>query len=278
MNCIFVSDLHGSKYKIKNLFKLIKSEKPDGVFIGGDIFPNNYIEDINSFFYNYYIKNIEELIKNKIKSKIFIILGNDDPRIYENLLFEAEAKGYLYYVNCKSIEFFDLYVVGYSYVPPTPFTLKDWERYDVSRYVDPGSLSPEEGKRSFDIDLSEEKYKTISEDLNDLSKKSDPKKTIYLFHSPPYRTNLDRADLDDKKFDHVQIDVNVGSIAIKRFIERVNPFLTLHGHVHESSRLSGDWKDKFGITFSFSAAFEGDKLAVIFFDTDNLNKAVRKIF
>lgn len=277
MKCLFVSDLHGSKYKINSLFKLIKSEKPDGVFIGGDIFPNNHIEDINSFFDNYYINNIKELIKNKIESKIFIILGNDDPRIYENLLFEAEKKGYLSYVNFKSVEFFNLFVVGYPYVPPTPFILKDWERYDVSRYVDPGSLSPEGGKRSFEINLNEEKYKTISEDLFDLSKKSDPKKTIYLFHSPPYQTNLDRADLDDKKFDHVQMDVHVGSIAIKRFIDRVNPFLTLHGHVHESSRLSGDWKSKFGNTFSFSAAYEGDKLAVIFFDTDNLNKAFRKI-
>jgi len=30
-------------------------------------------------------------------------------------------------------------------VPPTPFLLKDWEKYDVSAYVDPGCVSPEEG-------------------------------------------------------------------------------------------------------------------------------------
>ena len=156
--------------------------------------------------------------------------------------------------------------------------MKDWERYDVSRYVDPGSLSPEDGKRTVKENLKEERYKTISEDLKKLSKKSDPKKTIYLFHSPPYKSNLDRADLDNKKVDHVQLDVNIGSIAIKRFIKKMNPFLTLHGHVHESSRLTGSWKEKYGETFSFSAAHdEADKLAIIYFETENLDKAYRKI-
>jgi len=277
MNCIFVSDLHGNKYKINSLFKIIEKEKPEGVFIGGDIFPNTYSYDVNSFFEIFFIKKIKKLLLKNIKSKIFLILGNDDPRIFEKILFDAEKDDLLFYVNEKVVSFFNLFVAGYSYIPPTPLFLKDWERYDVSRYVDPGSISPEEGKRSVDIDLKKERYRTISEDLLELSKKSDPKKTIYLFHSPPYKTNLDRADLDNKTTDHVKFDVNVGSIAIKRFIDKKNPFLTLHGHVHESSKLTGLWREKFGVTYSFSAAYEGKKLAAIFFDTDNLNNAFRKI-
>ncbi len=278
MKCLFVSDIHGNKNKINNLFTIIEKEKPDGVFIGGDIFPNYFSEDIERFFKQYYIKKIKYIIDKGLKSKIFMILGNDDPKIYEYLLIRAEKDSLLNYVNSKVVSFFNLHVVGYSYVPPTPFILKDWERYDVSRYVDPGSLSPEDGKRTVEENLKEERYKTISEDLKKLSKKSDPKKTIYLFHSPPYKSNLDRADLDNKKVDHVQLDVNIGSIAIKRFIKKMNPFLTLHGHVHESSRLTGSWKEKYGDAFSFSAAHdEADKLAIIYFDTENLDKAYRKI-
>ena len=259
MKCLFVSDLHGNKYKINSLFKIIKEEQPDGVFIGGDIFPNSYSIDITSFFYEFYIKKIKEL-----KSNFFTILGNDDPKIFENLLIQAEKDNLIYYVNNKSVRFFDLFVAGYSYIPPTPFILKDWERYDISRYIDPGAISPEEGKRTIEVDLKKERFLTIAEDLQELSKKSDPKKTIYLFHSPPYKTNLDRAELDNKKVDHVQLDVNVGSIAIKHFIENMKPLLTLHGHVHESSRLTGLWKEKIGKTYSFSAAHEGNKLAIIF--------------
>jgi hypothetical protein len=56
-------------------------------------------------------------------------------------------------------------VYGYNYVPPTPFQLKDWERYDVSRYVEPGCVSPEEGRRSVTVDAMETRYATIQQDL-----------------------------------------------------------------------------------------------------------------
>ena len=83
---------------------------------------------------------------------------------------------------------------------------------------------------------------------------------------------LDRADLDGKKFDHAPLDVHIGSIAIKRFIIKYQPFITLHGHVHESSQLTGEWKQVFNQTLSFSAAYNGEKLAIVNFNTDNPKK------
>ena len=77
--------------------------------------------------------------------------------------------------------------------------------------------------------------------------------------------------------DHAPVDAHVGSIAIKRFIEKKQPFLTLHGHVHETVRLTGEWKERRGKTFSFSAAHDGDELAVIRFDTNDLENASREI-
>ncbi len=43
--------------------------------------------------------------------------------------------------------------------------------------------------------------------------------------------------------DHVPLDVHVGSIAIRRFIEARQPLAALHGHVHESARLTGAWRE-----------------------------------
>lgn len=280
MNCIFSSDIHGNKNKYEKLFKIILKEKPDAVFLGGDLLPLKLKEDtkmeqyINKFLIGE-IKKIKDTVSKKIE--FFLILGNDDPRIYEKLFMEADKKGEIEYIHNKKDKWNDFFVIGYSYVPPTPFKLKDWERYDVSRHVDVGAISPEEGFRTVDISQDEKKFSTIKEDLEILSKNTDMKKTIFLFHAPPYKSYLDRADLEGKKIDHVPLDIHVGSIAIKRFIKKNAPFLTLHGHIHESTRLTGNWKQKFGKTFSFNASHDGSELSVVRFDTDNLEKASREL-
>jgi Icc-related predicted phosphoesterase len=69
--------------------------------------------------------------------------------------------------------------------------------------------------------------------------------------------------------DHVPVDVHVGSIAIKQFIEEKQPLLTLHGHIHESARITGSWKERIGNTFCFSAARDGPELALVRFDPDS---------
>ena len=61
----------------------------------------------------------------------------------------------------------------------------------------------------------------------------------------------------------------------KRFIENKQPYLTLHGHVHESSRLTGVWKEKIGSTYCFQAANDSKELSIIKFDLDNPGRAVR---
>ena len=206
-----------------------------------------------------------------------MILGNDDPRVFEKSFLDADKKKIIKYVHNKTVSFGDFFVSGYSYVPPTPFQLKDWEKYDVSRYVDVGAVSPESGIRTTKIHEDHIRYSTIAEDLEKLSGMAPVDKTIFLFHSPPYNSYLDRAYLDSKKVDHAPMDVHVGSIAIQRFINKKQPFLTLHGHVHESARLTGYWKQKFGKTYSFSAAHDGSELALIRFDTSNLEDASREL-
>lgn len=221
------------------------------------------------------LKKIQKSHKEKIR--FFVIMGNDDPRRYEPLFLKAEQQGLLEYIHQKTLSYKKMFVAGYSYVPPTPFQLKDWERYDVSQYDDVGVVPLDHGRRTVDVPLDEIKYSTIAEDLEILSKQSPARKTIYLFHSPPYHSFLDQADLSGKKIDHVPIDVHVGSIAIQRFIKTQQPLLTLHGHVHESTRLTGKWKEKFGKTYSFNAAHHGPELAIVRFDTNHLNSATREL-
>jgi Icc-related predicted phosphoesterase len=277
---IFVSDIHGNIPRFQRLFKIIRNETPDSVFLGGDLLPlqlvnHNTMEEFIETTIFSEIKNIQNEVDKKIR--FFIIMGNDDPRIYEQLFINADKSDFLDYIHQKTISYKRMFITGYSYIPPTPFQLKDWERYDVSQYVDVGAVSLEQGKRTVDVPFDEIKYSTIAEDLEKLSKQSPSGKTIYLFHSPPYHSCLDRADLHGKKVDHAPMDVHVGSIAIQHFIKTHQPLLTLHGHVHESAHITGWWKEKVERTYSFTAAHYGPELAVVRFDTDHLENATREL-
>ena len=281
--CFFTSDLHGKTDRYNKLFDLIYNDKPNLVLLGGDLLPSglhsflgdeNIVED---FMNDFLIKKLNE-IKSNLGEKyplIGLILGNDDSKINEQNFIDGEKQNLWTYLHNRSYLFGNYRLYGYSYIPPTPFLLKDWEKYDVSRYVDPGCLSPEEGKFSIKVDRNNVKYSTIQKDLDKLVSNHSMKKAILLFHSPPYNTNLDRAALDGKKIDHVPLDVNIGSIAIRRFIETKQPYLTLHGHVHESAKLTGSWNDKIGQTHMFTGAHEGPELSLIKFDLEFLSQAKR---
>lgn len=284
LNCFFVADLHGNKSRYHKLFELIVNEQPKAVFIGGDILPHAMLafnHDTEDNFIIEYLMPEFQKIKDGLKDnypQIFIILGNDDPRIEEEHLIEGEEQGLWRYINQKAVEFENYTIYGYAFVPPSPFQLKDWEKYDVSRYVDPGCVSPEEGARSVAVKENNIKYSTIKKDLDELTTGKDLSRSVFLFHAPPYQSALDRAALDNKIYDHVPLDVHVGSIAIKEFIESKQPYLTMHGHIHESYRLTGNWRENFGETLSMSAAHDGPELALIRFDLNNLSGAIREHF
>ena len=187
------------------------------------------------------------------------------------------SRGIWQYAHNHHFELEEFQVYGYAYIPPTPFALKDWERYDVSRYVDPGCTSPEEGYHSIAVSENALRWTTIQSDLNLLTADDDVSRAIFLFHAPPYHTKLDRAALDGKMHDSAPLDVHVGSIAIQRFIQQRQPYITLHGHIHESARLTGSWQDRIGCTYCFSAAHDGDELALVRFDLDRPETATREL-
>jgi uncharacterized protein len=58
---------------------------------------------------------------------------------------------------------------------------------------------------------------------------------IFNIHVPPYNTRLDDAPELDKTMRMSAANmVPVGSTAVRRCIEKYQPLVTLHGHIHES--------------------------------------------
>jgi len=65
----------------------------------------------------------------------------------------------------------------------------------------------------------------------------DPARAIFNLHCPPYKSGLDEApaiDADLKLLHGGRALRPVGSTAVRQAIERHQPVLSLHGHIHES--------------------------------------------
>jgi Icc-related predicted phosphoesterase len=107
---------------------------------------------------------------------------------------------------------------------------------------------------------------TIQKDLNRLPKPLHNKRAIYIMHSPPFGTRLDL----------IQGGTSAGSRSIKAFIEEYQPFLTLHGHIHESPEISRAYFDRIGETLSINPGqftrTDGDlsKLHAVTFEMENI--------
>ena len=280
MRCFFVSDLHGDVTQYGKLFERVREETPQAVFLGGDLLPSGYRPSAYSDFVGDYLATEFRRLKESLGADyppVFLILGNDDPRAEERDVLDHDDSRIWDYAHARWHNLEQFSVLGYACVPPSPFLLKDWERYDVSRYVDPGCVSPEHGARSVEVPANEQRYRTIQKDLVALAEGHDLSRCICLFHSPPHATGLDRAALDGRMVDHVPVDPHIGSIAIRRFIEERQPLLTLHGHVHESTRLTGRWREQLGRTHMFNAAHDGPELSLIRFDPEDLGGAEREL-
>jgi Icc-related predicted phosphoesterase len=279
--CLFASDLHGRLDRYEKLLAAAAAERPAAVLLGGDLLPPLALHRPESadFLLEWLGPRLAGL-RERLGAdypRVLVIFGNDDPRAQEAALVELAGRGLLEHAHARRLQLGPFSVYGYACVPPTPFHLKDWERYDVSRFVDPGCVSPEEGIRSVPVDPNDAKWGTIARDLETLVGEADVSRAAFLVHTPPYQTKLDRAALDGRRVDHVPLDPHIGSVAVRRFVEARQPLVTLHGHVHESARLTGSWQDRIGRTVCLSAAHDGPELALVRLDLEDPQSATREL-
>ena len=270
----FVTDLHGKTARYEALERAILNDKPAILLMGGDLLPHAYSGD--SFITTILVPMFERL-RNTMGAAypaVMLILGNDDPRTEEETIMAWDQAGLWIYLHMREVYLYGYHFYGYSFVPPTPFRLKDWDKYDVSCNDDPGCIPPVQGIRTVVPDYNPG-CDTIKTDLLRWLVPKDLTKAVILFHTPPYNTRLDRAALDNQMIDSVPLDPCVGSVAVRDFIFEKQPFITLHGHIHESTRLTGIWKESIGKTISIQGAGEGSFLTLVKFPLERPEQAVR---
>jgi Icc-related predicted phosphoesterase len=141
---IGLADLHGQTDRYDNLVSSIVRDRPAAVFLGGDLLPRSAFSALQSghvdFVHEYLVPAFTRTrdALGLDSPDIFLILGNDDPRREEEAFIVAAADGLWHYIHGQKLVLGEFRIYGLAHVPPTPFLLKDWERYDVSRYVPPG--------------------------------------------------------------------------------------------------------------------------------------------
>jgi Icc-related predicted phosphoesterase len=257
LKVLYATDIHGNTLVYEKLFEEAKKDSFKAIILGGDICPKSQRKDTNAaiqeqkdFLEKWLFPRIKEL-KQHLHLEVFMLTGNDDFRAIVPVFEKGEREGIIKFLNHNKYSIGDFFIVGYPFVNPTPFRLKDWEKGDFEPEHSEGLRTVPEGPQT-----------TIEHDLQFLRKISEPEDTIYVIHAPPHGTKLDTTYGGQ----------HVGSEAVKEFIEKENPYLTLHGHIHESPEVSGDFMEMHDETISVNPGsnHHKNKLNLVSIDLYNL--------
>lgn len=274
MRICFTSDFHGSDSLYAQLELLLDVERPDLLILGGDMFPDGTREDPcgtqGRHAQEVFTQRVETW-RSKVPSlQVCMIFGNHDWLPTMHALHTYHEQGLLVLLErFETWRFGDLDFLGYSKTPPTPFWLKDLERLDVA-----DDKLPAEGGVIWDFasmhprEVSAGEYfgsrPTIEVEL--AATKPPPGRWIFVCHAPPHESKLDRLP---------QVPHPVGSRAIRAFLARTRPVLSLHGHIHESPEVTGSYLDHVGPTLCVNPGQSPTRLQAVLVDMSTTTPAVR---
>jgi Icc-related predicted phosphoesterase len=278
MLLFFVTDLHGSDICFKKFINAVRIYKADVAVIGGDLtgkmlipiirasdntyqtkyYGTEYIakserelEEIktrirNSGYYPYITtkEELENLKGNKKKlNELFIKLATDALEEWLNIAKERlkDAKVPIYVTGGNDDE---------------PVVLEVLKESDVLKECDEKVIGIEFKNEEYDMlslgysnptpwncprDICEEE---LAKKIEKLAREvGEMQKCIFNIHVPPFGTILDLAPKFDENFNVKMaggqpVMVNVGSKAVREMIEKYQPLLGLHGHIHESKGIT----------------------------------------
>ncbi len=166
--------------------------------------------------------------------RVFVCPGNDDQFDIDDVIARARR---VELAEGRVVEIDGFQIASTGWANRTP-----WETY---REED----EPELGER----------IEQVAEQFT-----APPERTIFSLHCPPYGSGLDDAPelTEDMKLKHAgHAPVPCGSTAVREAIERYQPALSLHGHIHEARATS-----RIGTTLCInpgSAYEQGDLLGAV---------------
>ncbi len=284
---LYTSDTHVYPPYFDRLLSAAELIQPEAVIVGGDIIPDwkggiqASIGPHKAWVRQKLIPRLQEFRTRCKDVPVFLDLGNDDIAAARFLLEERDGKDlHLLHMRLHKLNE-NLAVAGYMKVNPTPFLIKDGEKADcrdnsrlsdfgvvtngsvtITGFETPHVLDPVAGTIEEDLDGLTERLR--SQEWKDFS-------FIFVSHAPPKDTALDRTSADS----------NVGSLAVKRFIEKwaVSGRLVaaFHGHIHESPWRTGQVWDYVSGVPCFNVGQKLKLLRAVLFDTEDVAGSARLV-
>ena len=273
---LHVADLHGSEMCFRKVIKSVDIYKPDVITVCGDLTGKGIVPIVQqsdgsfkSSFYDkaYELRNKEEVtnLVDKIRmngwydwhctpSEIENFRASEamQARIFKQLIHETVKRWISFAEEAlrgREVRLFMLPGNDDDFVIDEPLNATACENIvnpegkvvmvdDEHEMISTGysNITPWHAER----DIPEEELARKIEDMT--SKVKNMKLAIFNFHCPPYGTMLDAAPKVDEKLRPVMSGGGVviapaGSTAVRAAIEKYQPSLGLHGHIHESRGL-----------------------------------------
>jgi Icc-related predicted phosphoesterase len=268
MLLVYTADLHGNIAGYRQLLELAVQHNAQAVIVGGDLLPHNIkiataIQNQRTFIETTLRLLLIDFHTAHPEIAVYLLPGNDDWAAAIAALDDLEQEGLVHPLHQRVFALTDdLWLAGYACVPITPFSIKDYERHDggdlpsysfAMAYTSAGG-QPEKASVATML-----RQPTIAEDLDTLARQSNPARTIYVSHAPPYDTGLD-----------LMRNKHAGSRSLRTFIEQHQPLLTLHGHIHEAPRVSRRFAERLGQTWCINPGHDHLVFSAVMFDTDDL--------
>ena len=245
MVIVIASDIHTSRRHLATTLFCAEEHGAAAVVFNGDIVPKSvYSGKVDArhmivlqreYLRGPFLSALRAFKEKYPKVSIYADLGNDDFWCNRDLLIQPEREGVLILLHNRVHPLAPgIDIVGYMFVPPTPFGIKDAERIDrVGAPLEwdvrlKGVFSVPRGLKERFIDEND----TIEQGLKELETKI-MQPFVLATHAPPYGLSLDVL-YDGRR---------VGSVAIRDFIERHADggrlIASFSGHIHESFLVSG---------------------------------------
>ncbi len=274
MRLAYTADLHGNTAALAALIELAATTGARAAIVGGDLLPHAIQRETALTTQRRWIAGHLAPLLQSARAQhpqiaVYLLPGNDDWAAAIADLDALAAAGLLLLLHERVYQLADdLWLAGYGCVPPTPFSIKDYERRDddgdlppinfTMAYVSTGGTITAASPATFFA------RPTIASGLAALTQQSDPARTVYVCHAPPYDTPLDA--MPRRR--------HVGSRALRAFITQHQPPLTLHGHIHEAPRISGQYAAQLGTTWCINPGHDGRAFHAVALDTDDIAHSI----
>jgi Icc-related predicted phosphoesterase len=256
---LFTSDLQARRELYTELVRWAERLRPVLVVFGGDLFAGDPATQTR-FARSTFLETLGRLGDAGVEA-IGIVPGNDDWAVALDVLRERTTPDFVHWLADRPLEIGpEIHVVGYPFVPLTPYCAKDHERLDHFRPTKSDVLDGvatgfgTRGGTPAGVTLPTDGSESIEMDLLALAPQVRRGQSVFVAHCPPRNTGLDLA-----------YGRHTGSHALRAFLEASEPALSLHGHVTEVEHRGGAFAEYVGATLAVNPG-QGSALHAVWFE------------